>query len=277
MREDIKSLLDADKDLSIETVDELDNKILATNFFENMANDIDEFDKVAWENKAGFDTPSFPSFTEGLEGWSPGFYCFAGAANMGKTAIMLNIMEDLCMNADNKLFGVYFSLDDSKNKVIPRIVAMRELLPINVVAKPGRFKQMIIDGHPDSINIATQLDRREEGLQKLKSESNRFVIFDSQEIRTIDDIYEKARQIYTYVKAIDEEMNIVIGIDSLKDIEIPDLKLTTNERIDMVAKKIKDLSIELNCITFASMHLRKLNGNRRPTMDDLKDSNTLEY
>lgn len=191
MREDIKSLLDADKDLSIETVDELDNKILATNFFENMANDIDEFDKVAWENKAGFDTPSFPSFTEGLEGWSPGFYCFAGAANMGKTAIMLNIMEDLCMNADNKLFGVYFSLDDSKNKVIPRIVAMRELLPINVVAKPGRFKQMIIDGHPDSINIATQLDRREEGLQKLKSESNRFVIFDSQEIRTIDDIYEK--------------------------------------------------------------------------------------
>ena len=83
MREDIKSLLDADKDLSIETVDELDNKILATNFFENMANDIDEFDKVAWENKAGFDTPSFPSFTEGLEGWSPGFYCFAGAANMG--------------------------------------------------------------------------------------------------------------------------------------------------------------------------------------------------
>ena len=36
MREDIKNLLDAEKDLSIETVDELDNKILATNFFENM-------------------------------------------------------------------------------------------------------------------------------------------------------------------------------------------------------------------------------------------------
>ena len=113
MREDIKSLLDADKDLSIETVDELDSKILATDFFENMANDIDAFDKIAWENKTGFETPSFPSFTEGLEGWSPGFYCFAGAANMGKTAIMLNIMEDLCMNADNELFGIYFSLDYS--------------------------------------------------------------------------------------------------------------------------------------------------------------------
>ena len=216
--------------------------IKGATFFENMANDIDAFDKIAWENKTGFETPSFPSFTEGLEGWSPGFYCFAGAANMGKTAIMLNIMEDLCMNADNKLFGIYFSLDDSKNKVIPRIVAMRELLPINIVAKPGRFKQMIIDGHPDSINISTQLDRREEGLRNLKSESNKLAIFDSQEIRTIDDIYEKARQIYTYVKAIDEEINIVIGIDSLKDIEIPDTKLTTNERIDMVAKKIKDLS-----------------------------------
>ena len=277
MREDIKNLLETEKDLSIETVDELDNKILATNFFENMANDIDEFDKIAWENKAGFDSPNFPSFTEGLEGWSPGFYCFAGAANMGKTAIMLNIIEDLCMNPENKLFGIYFSLDDSKNKVIPRIVAMRELIPINIVSKPGRFKQMIIDGHPDSINISMQLDKREEGLESLKSESNKLAIFDSQEIRTIDDIYEKARQVYTYIKAIDEEMNIIIGIDSLKDIEIPDMKLTTNERIDMVAEKVKDLSIELNCIVFASMHLRKLNGNRRPTMDDLKDSNTLEY
>ena len=57
MREDIKNLLETEKDLSIETVDELDNKILATNFFENMANDIDEFDKIAWENKAGFDSP----------------------------------------------------------------------------------------------------------------------------------------------------------------------------------------------------------------------------
>ena len=73
-------------------------------------------------------------------------------------------------------------------------------------------------------------------------------------------------------------MNIIIAIDSLKDIVLKDAgKLSANERMDIVAKQIKDLSKKFNCIVFASMNLRKLNGSRRPTMDDLKDSNILEF
>ena len=279
MREDIKELINKDKDLSIETMGELDDKIVATDFFENMIHDVDAFNEQAWKSKEGFDSPNFPSFTKGFEGWSPGFYAFAGAPNMGKTAIMTNIMEDLCTCEKNKLFGIYFSLDDPKNKIIPRIIAMREVIPINLVSTPARYNEMILNNHPDSIHIQEELDKREKGLENLKKDSNKMVIFDSKEIKTIDDIYIKCKQIYSYVKSIDEEMNVIIAIDSLKDIELDASygKLTINERIDLVSRKLKDLSTDLNCMVFASMHLRKLNANRRPTMDDLKDSNTLEY
>lgn len=281
MREDIKELLNAEADYSIETVDELAGYNVATDFFNNMKRDVDKFNKYAWENKTGYNTPNFKSFTTNLEGWSAGFYLWAGASNHGKSAIMLNVMADLCSCEENKLFGIYFSLDDSKDRIIPRIVAMNECLPISVIAKPGRYKQMIMDGHKDSLLYKEYLEKREVGLNNLKNDSNKLVIFDSLEVRTVDDIAEKCRQVYSYIKAIDPEMNLVIGIDSLKDIEIDEVyggnKLTANDKTDLVSKKIKDLSLELKAVIFASYHLRKLNGSRRPTIDDLKDSNVLEY
>lgn len=278
MKDEIKELIDKEKDLEIETIDELEGINVATDFFNNMKNDIDNFDEEAWANKAGYVSPNFPSFTEALEGWTAGLYVFAAQSNSGKTATMLNIQHDLCSYEENKLFGIYYSLDDTRNRVIPRIVAMREDIPINIVAKPARYQQMIEEGHPDSFNISAKLEKRREGLEKLKDDSNKLVIFESEEVELIDDIYEKTEQIYHYIKSIDPEMNIIIAIDSLKDIALNDAsKLSANERMDIISKKVKDLSKKFNCIVFVSMHLRKLNGTRRPTMDDLKDSNILEF
>ena len=277
MRADIKKLLDTDKDTTIETREELADMTPIQDYFNNMANDIDIFDDQAWKTKSGYDTPNFPSFTKGLEGWSPGFYTFAGSPNHGKTAVMLNVMEDLCMHEENKLFGVYFSLDDSKNKVIPRIVAMRETIPIGVVAKPGRYQAMIDMGHEDTILYNEWLVKRKAGLASLKADSNKMAVFDSTEIKTYNQLYDTVKNIYMYVKAQDEEANIVIGIDSLKDIMLDDIKLEQSERIAEVARRVKDISIEFNCIVLSSMHLRKINGNRRPSTDDLREANTLEY
>ena len=118
MREDIKKILNKGKNKEeVETVGELDNKTQIQDYYSNLSNDIDAFDKLAWEAGSGYDTPHFPSFTKNLEGWTPGFYTFAGCPNHGKTSIMLNLLEDLCTTESNKLFGVYFSLDDSKNNL----------------------------------------------------------------------------------------------------------------------------------------------------------------
>lgn len=278
MREDIKKLLDAGKNKEeVVLKKELDNKVQIQDYFNSLANDIDSFNEQAWKNKSGYDTPNFPSFTKGLEGWSPGFYTFAAQPNAGKTALMLNILEDLCTTEKNKLFGVYFSLDDSKNKVIPRIVAMREIIPISAVSKPTRYKEMINNGHEDTVAFNDYLVKREQGLKSLKEDSNKLAIFDSTEIKTYTQLYETIKSVYMYVKSQDEEANIVVAIDSLKDIVLDDIKLEQSERIAEVARRVKDISIEFNCIVLSSMHLRKVNGNRRPTLDDLREANTLEY
>ena len=279
MREDIENLINEDKDLNIETRSELDGKIIAEDFFNCMANDIDSFEKFCRENKEGFKSPNFPTFEEKLEGWSAGFYVFAGPSNAGKTAVMTNIADDLCNCEENKLFAIYYALDDKTNDIIPRVVAMKESIPINLVLKPARFEQMIIDGHPDSLFIQEQLNKRTNGLERLKKCSDKMMIKDTTTVKTLDDICTLSRQVHSYVKAIDPDMNIMLIVDSLKDVHLGEGygKLTVNEKIDIVSKGLKDLSTELNCMLFASMHLRKLNANRRPTMDDLKDSNTLEY
>ena len=62
-----------------------------------------------------------------------------------------------------------------------------------------------------------------------------------------------------YVKSQDEEANIVVAIDSLKDIVLDDIKLEQSERIAEVARRVKDISIEFNCIVLSSMHLREAN------------------
>ena len=272
----IYNLINSDR-VEAELLEDTDDKICAVDYFNCLSDSIDEFEDRAWNKKEGYKTPKFPSLTTGLEGWDSGLYIFAGLANHGKTAAMINLLEDMVTCEENKLFGVYYSLDDNKNKVIPRIVAMRESLPISLISKPGRYQKMVDEHHPDAVHIAQQLDKRKEGINKLKTESNKMVIFDSQDIKTDKDLRQSIHQIYNYVKSIDEEYSIVVAVDGLKDINFSELHLSENEKVDTASKFLKDISVELDIIVMSTMHLRKLNGNRRPTTEDLKDSNRLEY
>ena len=272
----ILNLINGERE-EVELLSEMDNRVCAVDYFNCLADCIDEFDDKAWNKKEGYKTPKFPSLTEGLEGWDSGLYIFAGLANHGKTAAMINILEDMVTCEENKLFGVYYSLDDNKNKVIPRIVAMRESLPISLIAKPGRYQKMVDEHHPDAVHIAQLLDKRREGIENLKAQSNKMMVLDSQDIKSDKDLRQSIYQIYNYIKSMDEEANIVVAVDGLKDINFTEMNLSENEKVDQASRFLKDISVELDIIVMSTMHLRKLNGNRRPTTEDLKDSNRLEY
>ena len=272
----ILNLINGERE-EVELLSEMDNRVCAVDYFNCLADCIDEFDDKAWNKKEGYKTPKFPSLTEGLEGWDSGLYIFAGLANHGKTAAMINILEDMVTCEENKLFGVYYSLDDNKNKVIPRIVAMRESLPISLIAKPGRYQKMVDEHHPDAVHIAQLLDKRREGIENLKAQSNKMMVLDSQDIKSDKDLRHSIYQIYNYIKSMDEEANIVVAVDGLKDINFTEMNLSENEKVDQASRFLKDISVELDIIVMSTMHLRKLNGNRRPTTEDLKDSNRLEY
>lgn len=257
-------------------------------FFEEGKKDIDDFEKEAWDTGEGFSLPNYPIITEKLEGVSSGLYLFAGPSNAGKSAMMMNVMHDACMHEDNNLFGIYFSLDDSRNEIIPRVVAMDQRIPISVVSKPARYKNYI-DAVEQNGTIETDFDKvvkyeeyllkRQEGLDNLRNKSNRFKIEDSVRCTTLKDIEEYIQNAIEYIKAIDPNMKLIIAIDSINDIQLDSRysAKSNNDRIDIVSKEVKHWTVKYNLPIFASTHLRKLNGNRRPTIDDLKESNTLVY
>lgn len=275
----IKDLLKDDIDIKLELREEDEDIVQAEDFFNVMKEDLDEFEEKSWSKGEGFKAPRFPMLTDKLEGIDTGLYLLPAESNAGKSATMTNIVEDIVTHAPNKAFGLYFSLDDSKHEIIPRVIAMREGIRISTVSKPQRAQNMVDNNHEDSELLIEELAKREAGINNLKADSNKLMIVDSSKARTLDEIKAYIMKVDNYIKAIDPEMKLVVAIDSIKDIRLDDhynIK-TTNEASDFIAREVKHWTVEFDMPIFSSVHLRKLNGNRRPTLDDLKDSNVLVY
>lgn len=265
--------------IDLELRKEEEDIVQAEDFFSVMQEDLIEFEEKSWNKGDGYKTPRFPLIHEKLEGIDSGLYLLPAESNAGKSAMMMNIVEDLIMCEDNNLFGIYFSLDDSKHEIIPRVIAMREGIRIGTVAKPQRAQNMINENHEEASLLIDELAKREAGINNLKANSNKLMIIDSTKVKTLDEMHAYIERVYNYIKAINPKMNLVVAIDSIKDIILDDhynIK-TTNEASDFIARAVKHWTVEFEIPVFSSVHLRKLNGNRRPTLDDLKDSNVLVY
>lgn len=281
-----KFIKKADNNTSVDNQEE----IRMEDFFAVAKQSYEEFDERAYKKGNGYKCPGFPAIEKHLEGLETGMYLFSGESNSGKSAAMMNIIKNICSCEENNLFGIYYSLDDSKNEIIPRIVAMEQSIPIGVVAKPNRFKEMIEFSMDDNgAMYAEFLEKRELGLEKLKSESNSFLIEDANKIKNTTDIKNHIKMVKAFLKSHyeglgdyekAEKINVIIAIDALNDIRLdPKVygRVKKDEQAEEVAKFVKDLTTEFDIIVFASTHLRKLNGNRRPVLDDLREANTLVY
>lgn len=260
-------------------------EVVMEDFFATSLEDLNNFDENAWNKGDGLKLPHFPYITEKLEGLDSGLYLFAGKSNHGKSAAMMNLIEDACSCADNKLYSIYYSLDDSKNEIIPRLIAMDQRIPIGVAAKPQRYKNMIDEAYAkcnefdistDILKYEEYLQKREVGLNNLKNNTNKIKIEDSSKIQNADDMYNHIKMVLTYLRKIDPEYKIIIAIDSINDVRLT-YTPKDNDTLAEVARVVKHWTVEFDCPIFASTHLRKLGGNRRPTLEDLKDSTVLVY
>ena len=260
---------------------EISEEVIMEDFFEITKASYDVFNDYCYNKGDGYKAPSFESLGEKLEGIESGMYVFAGESNSGKSAVMMNMMKDIASCPENNLFGIYYSLDDSKNEIIPRIIAMEMQIPIAVAGKPKRFENLIeqIDDSNGAL-YEEYLIKREQGINKLKDDSSVFMIEDSMKIKNSTDLKNHISMVQTYVKSIDPNKNLIIAIDALNDIHLDKNafgRIADNEKDGEVAKFTKNLAIEFDIPVFVSCHLRKLNGNRRPTLDDLRNANTLVY
>ena len=246
--------------------------------FEVGKTEIADFDAKCQQAGTGYEAPHFPYWSEKMEGLQNGFYIFAGVPNSGKTAYVTNLALDYALHEANKLFLIYYSLDDTKEDVLSRIVAMRQRIPISVVRKPQRFLQKIREGENGSSAYEEQLKKRAEGIEELKQLSNRFRIVDTDTIDCVEKLLNHAKMIKKYLQGIDPENNILVCIDSLMDINIDSEKFREErDRNTKISQLVKNYAnVELQCPIFGTAHVRK-NTARHIQISDLKESGRYEY
>lgn len=243
-------------------------------FIKETQDAIEAINQKNWLTGSGYIAPHFPLFNEKMEGLEPGLYLFAGESNSGKTAVMSNLFWDYVLHTSNELYGLYFSLDDSKSEIYPRIIAMTQKIPIGCIKKPSVYQEKAKKPEFDYYN--EYLSKRAIGYEMLKEQSSHVSVLDAS-----DPCCNNEEEIYAFIKNFKEALkkdrpnaNILIAIDAIDDIRLKDI---TENVAEEIAKIVKKWAIHLDIPIFCTKHLKKINANRRPILDDLRDSNTLVY
>ncbi len=246
--------------------------------FESTEDDINDFEEHVENKGKGYKSPSFPMLEEKVEGLEAGMYLFAGESNSGKTALMMNLLFDLCTCEENNLFGIYYSLDDSKNEIFPRFIAMDQMIPIGAVSKPKRYQDKIDDLDEKAVEYEEYLDRRKIGIERMRSLKTKLKILDGNNIKSAEQLHNHIGKVKIFLEAEAPEKNLIIAIDALNDIRFEEKRLKPgNELNSEIARTVKGWATEFGIPIFGSCHLRKINGNRRPVLDDLKESGEYVY
>ena len=246
--------------------------------FKVASDSIDAFDAKAHTIGTGYEAPHFPMWSEKLEGLTDGFYIVTGFSNSGKTMLCMNLCYDYATHEENHLYGVFYTLDDDKQSLISRMLAMMQHIPISVAAKPLRWQAKIDNGEDGDGHIKEWLRLRAEGIQKLKDNSSHILVVDSNDINCIEKLLNHAKMVKRYVQARDEKANIIVFIDSLMDIHIDSEhyreEKDKNARVSQLIKRFAE--VDLQCPIFGTAHIRK-NTAKKAKISDLKESGRYEY
>lgn len=242
-----------------------------------MLRTIDEVEEYSWNRgeMGGLDW-GFDSLNKAFEGLNTGVHLIGGQSNIGKSSFMLQLAWQIAQanqvvteQKPRKAFVLYFSLDDNNNELIPRLVAVDQRIPINVVRFPKKYQ-----------DNATYMEKRSEGVRHLKESVDYINMQDVNKGSDIEYIEETMEKYHVELHKTDPNYQLVVFIDNFHDITIGDEKLrnkTGGEKYDHIADTLTKIATKYDCPIVCTAEFRKLNGNRRPTTDDLRDSVKILY
>ncbi len=228
---------------------------------------LDKFEESAWSPsntgiKTGYDCID-KAFDGGLY---PGFTIVAGDSNLGKTALMTNLAWNV-INNNNDVYVMDFSLDDSMPEKLGRMAACSGKLIINAVRTPLRYQ-----------NYPLMLARRKNALINLRSMSDKYRAYDASFSTFVEDIQEEIQKKLIYFDEHNINKKLVIFIDNFHDMDLRDQpNLSSKDKFDTLAQWCSDFSTKYNVTMVCSAELKKLNGIRRPQLDDLRETVKIKY
>lgn len=238
---------------------------------------IDDFEERVWDDEAvrGVSTGS-KLLDQGLEGLQPGWHVMAGDSNIGKSAF-LTWLETNILRLNEDAFVLSLSLDDPEKEKLARVIASMGRVVINAVRRPKAYEHQ-----------PGMLERREKAIEELRQYSDRYLIAGSNTITPrgpacdIDAIEWLIQQ--TKIKLEEEALKtgkmkkLIVIVDNFHDTTTTDPKLGRDEsKYEAFASRYADMAIKYNIAIVTTAEFRKLNGYRRPTVDDIRDSAKIKY
>ena len=209
----------------------------------------------------GYRVPGFRELTDHIDGLQPGLYIIGAETNVGKTAFLCSLFWSLLKGTD--LTGFYFSLDDGKDIIINRLLAIETGIFLNQVQKPKEHNnQAKIQAAYDTLGAYATEDR--------------LVLLDIGDIESIDEIEREITQ------RLHTDSNVFVMIDGLHNLDAGgenqwDTRRMNEERANQLKAMVDTHRIPV----IATAELRKRNKaekrNDPPTLDDVKETGKYAY
>lgn len=245
-------------------------------FQQSMLNTIKEMDEYAWRRgeMGGLDW-GFDGLNKALEGLNTGVHLVAGQSNIGKSAMCLQLAYNISMSNQHvtkekpkKAFCLYFSLDDSANELLPRFIAIDQKIPINAIRFPKKYQ--------DDVRF---MEKREVGMDNLRMMTNHFGLMDVNAGSSIEFIEETSQKYALELAAIDENYQLVVFVDNFHDITVDSIKFGSDAsaKYDYIADQLTKIATNLDTPMICTAEFRKLNGNKRPKIDDIRETTKIGY
>lgn len=228
---------------------------------------LNKFENKAWSDKNSAIKTGYDMIDKGFDGGLyPGFIVVAGDSNLGKTAFMTNLAWNIIVNNDD-VYVMDFSLDDSMPDKLGRMIACSGNITINAVKNPKNY-----------INYPLMLARRKRAIVNLYSLTDRYIAFDASTTNFVEEIQEKILSTLIYFDEHKINKKIVVFIDNFHDMEIKESPgMAMKEKFDSLAQWCQDFTAKYDIVLICSAELKKLNGSRRPQLDDVREAVKIKY
>ena len=229
---------------------------------------IDEFETKAWSQKNVGLTTGFPSIDKAFDGGlHPGFIIIGGASNIGKTAILSQLAWQISTLNNDRAYVMDFSLDDAMADKLSRTAACAGKVIINAIKTPLNYTQYPL-----------MLIRRKNALIHIRNNVSNYRAYDATFSTFIEDIEKEIERMIIYFKSNNIDKQLVVCIDNFHDLNTQSKpNMSDKEKYDFMAQWCADVSIKYDIIMLCTGELKKLNGNRRPTAEDLRESIKIVY
>jgi replicative DNA helicase len=240
---------------------------------EEMWDVIDAFEDRAWSNAATGIPTGFKDLDKALDGgWQTGWILVGGDSNIGKTSFLSQLAWQAA-HVNQDVYCLDFSLDDPMHDKIPRVVASNNKVLINAVKNPNGYS-----------HLPKMLQRRTDGLNKLRKAIDRYRCYDANHSTDIDKIEDTIKQTLVDLETEAKQngtkaKRLITFIDNFHDLSTSarEAQGGDKQKYDYLAQRVSDLATKYDICVVTTGEFKKLNGFRRPGLDDLRESVKIKY